>query len=441
MAPAPINTNLPPESEAERDLPVRGNGPRTAWGLTGLLVVLYILNSSDKAVFGLIAQPLREELHLSSAQIGLTGSVFFLAYAIGGFFAGPINKRVTLRWSLAVLAIAWGAVMLPLVLWASLSVLLLSRMLLGFSEGPTLALLHTAAYSWHAPARRGLPGAFITSGTAIAKIAVVPTMAVVLAVYGWRMTIIVLAATTVVWCVPWLATWRPGPYLSAEKNTSSNNGTSDVDKVPWRRILTTRTFIGCAFVAASAYILITVVLTWLPSYFEAGLGYSRLQSGTLFAIPSVIGLVTVLGGSLLSDRAVARGISLRLVRVVLPCAGVIVSGALLISLPWLGSAPLAVAAVSLAYGLVIAIFPLINTAIVETCPPAQIAGTLGAFLAIQSLGGVVGPWATGILLDASASKVEGYTTAFQLIGLIAAIFATVAIIAVDPVRDRMRLSR
>lgn len=441
MATAFPNTHAAPPSESEADPSHAGNGRRTAWGLTGLLVLLYVLNSADKAVFGLIAQPLGEELNLTSSQIGMTGSVFFLAYAVGGFLAGPITRVMSLRWAIVAIAILWGAVMLPLVLWATFVVLLLSRMFLGFTEGPTLALVHTAVYSWHPPARRGLPGAFITSGTAIAKMAVVPALAILLANYGWRATIIVLAAMTAVWCVPWLLTWRPGPYSSSEKRNSSAAAVGDTVKVPWRRIFTTKTFILSALVAISSYMLVTVVLTWLPSYFETGLGYSRLQSGTLFALPSVIGVFMLLGGSMLSDRAVARGVPMRLVRVILPCLGVVLSGIILVSLPWLGSAPVSVAAVSLAYALVIVIFPLINTAVVETCPPTQIAGTLGAFLAIQSLGGVIAPWATGMLVDAAATKVDGYTLAFQMIGILSAICAVVAIIAVDPVRDRIRLSR
>ncbi|MGX7724839.1 MFS transporter [Rhodococcus pyridinivorans] len=438
MAVAVPSTSATAPSDDESLLSSGSGGRRTAWGLTGLLVVLYILNSADKAIFGLIAQPLAEELGLSSSQLGLAGSMFFLAYTVGGFLAGPITRMMSLRWALVILAVAWGAVMLPLVLWASFLVLLLSRVLLGFTEGPTLALVHAAAYSWHPPARRGLPGAFITSGTALAKIAVVPAMAVILANYGWRMTIVVLTATTVVWCVPWLLTWRPGPFVSSQKGTVVA-GRSDAPAVPWLRLFTSRTFVMCALVVVTSYMLVTVVLTWLPSYFETGLGYSRLQSGALFSLPSLIGLVTVLGGSFLSDRALSRGWSVRAVRVVAPCAGVVVSGALLLSLPWLGSAPLAVAAVSLAYGFVIAIFPLMNTAVVETCPPAQIAGTLGAFLAIQSIGGVIAPWATGLLVDAAATKVDGYTTAFQLIGLVSALCALAAILAVDPVRDRKRL--
>ena len=45
-----------------------------AWSLTLLLVVLYIINTSDKLVLGLVAQPLKEEFGLSASQIGLVGS-------------------------------------------------------------------------------------------------------------------------------------------------------------------------------------------------------------------------------------------------------------------------------------------------------------------------------------------------------------------------------
>ncbi|MDV7268414.1 MFS transporter, partial [Rhodococcus oxybenzonivorans] len=111
----------------------------TAWGITGMLVVLYLMNASDKAVFGLIAQPLSEDLGLSASQIGFTGSMFFLAFSFGGFFAGPINKVLALRWSIAIIAVLWGVVMLPLVVWSTFAVLLASRMLLGLTEGPTSA--------------------------------------------------------------------------------------------------------------------------------------------------------------------------------------------------------------------------------------------------------------------------------------------------------------
>nr|WP_312033702.1 MULTISPECIES: MFS transporter [unclassified Rhodococcus (in: high G+C Gram-positive bacteria)] len=414
----------------------------TAWGITGMLVVLYLMNASDKAVFGLIAQPLSEDLGLSASQIGFTGSMFFLAFSFGGFFAGPINKVLALRWSIAIIAVLWGVVMLPLVVWSTFAVLLASRMLLGLTEGPTSALLHTAAYSWHAPAKRGLPSALIISGSMLAKMAVVPILALVVAEYGWRAAILVLSCATALWCVPWLLTWRPGPYTVGGKHTEADDTDSE-PAVSWSRLLTSRTFVSAVLVAMSAYALMTVVLTWLPSYFEQGLGYSRLESGTLFAAPSVVGLATLVGGSWLSDRGISRGLSIRLVRVVVPCVGVIVAGVLLLSLPALGSPLLAVCAVSVAYGLVVAIFPLLNAAVIATCPPRQTAGVIGAFFALQAIGGIIGPWSMGIVVDASATKIDGYQAAFQCLGIVGAVVAIAALILADPARDRelLRVTR
>ncbi|MBV6759896.1 MFS transporter [Rhodococcus opacus] len=414
----------------------RSESRRRAWGLTGLLVTLYVLSSADKAVFGLITVPLREELHLSATQIGMTGSIFFLAYSLGGFLAGPLNRMLTLKWAIALIAILWSVVLLPLIVWATFVALLISRTLLGMAEGPASALQHTAAYSWHAPAKRGLPGAMITSGTTIAKIVVVPALAFVMHAYGWRATVLVLAAASALWVAPWLLTWRPGPYLGVGK-PGADQGTAE-PAVPWRRIVLSRTFLGGLLAVIPAYMLISVVLQWLPSYFEKGLGYSQLQSGWMFAFPSFVGFAALIGGSFLSDRAVARGRSVRAVRVVAPAIGIMIAGGLLLALPAIPSRMLTVTAISLAYGLTIAVFPLFTATMSEICPPRQLAGTLGTFLAMQSIGGVVGPLATGIILDAAATPVAGYQLAFQLIGAASAVLALLAVVIADPAKDHSR---
>src|SRR5881392_3000185 len=90
-----------------------------AWGLTSVLVLLYTVNYSDKILLGLVAQPLKDDFGLTSAQIGLTASVFFFAFSAGGFCAGLINKWATLKWSLMGLAVIWAACMVPLIVAGS----------------------------------------------------------------------------------------------------------------------------------------------------------------------------------------------------------------------------------------------------------------------------------------------------------------------------------
>ena len=412
---------------------------KRAWGMTGIVTLLYIVNYADKAVLGIIAQPLARDLGLSSSQIGLVSSLFFLAFTIGGFFAGALNRYLILRWSLLLLAIIWSVVMLPLVFAASLATLIVCRMALGLAEGPTAALTHTATYSWHPPAKRGVPGAVLAGSASVAKIVLAPALAFIAVEMGWRATLIALSLLGVVWMVLWLTFWQEGPYASRRiQNDGSDSSTGDVIEptVPWSRIFLSRTFVSCAVLIIAVYALSSVVLTWLPSYFEVGLGYSALQAGSMFALPSIAALILMLTMATVTDRFRARGASSRRVRIVLPALGIFVGGAILIVLPTIGAAGMAVAAVSIGYAFVNAAFPLINAAISELCPPQQTAGTMGVFLALMAIGGLVAPYATGVIVDNAATKAIGYAQSFQAIGAVAVAAAVLVLVFANPDRDK-----
>ena len=411
---------------------------RKAWSLTALLVILYVVNYGDKAAFGIIAQSLKDDLGISASQIGLVGSLFFFAFTIGGFFAGALNKWLSLRTVLIVLALVWAVAMLPLVVSATFAVLVVSRMVLGLAEGPSSALIHTAAYSWHTPEKRGFPGALLASAASISKIALAPMLAYFSVTFGWRSALITMAVIGVVWCFFWTKYWEVGPYIPA-KATKRSDDPNEEPRVAWRTIFLTKTFITGAFLVASIYAMVTVVLTWLPSYFEVGLGYSRLQSGSMLAIPSIAGLVSLIGGTLLSDRLLARGWSSRFVRIIAPSICVVIGAGILYFLPSISNSAGAVTIVAIGYGVGVVVLPLCNAAVSEICPPRQTAGTLGVFLALMAIGGLVGPYATGLIVDAAATPGLGYATAFQALGVTSAICALMTLIFADPERDKARV--
>ncbi|WP_442972555.1 MFS transporter [Rhodococcus sp. JS3073] len=407
-----------------------------AWGMTGLVVFLYIVNWGDKVVLGVIAQPLARELGLTASQIGLAGSLFFLAFTIGGFFAGPINKYVTLRWSLLALAVAWSVVMLPLVVAASVTMLIVSRMLLGLAEGPSAGLMHTATYSWHPPAKRGLPSALLTGASSMAKIALAPILTFVTIEYGWRTAVLGLCGLGAVWAVCWLASWSEGPYAGkASAELDSDIGGTE-PSAPWRTIFLSRTFVSCAVLVIVVYALVTMVLTWLPSYFEVGLGFSAMQAGSLFALPSIVSLVLMIMSGAVTDRLRQRGASARLVRIIVPCIGVIVCGSVLMAMPVFDTPIVAVVAISIGYGFSAMVFPLVNSAISELCPPQQTAGTMGTFIALMAVGGLIAPYATGLIVDNAATPAAGYLLAFQLLGGLGLVAAVLALVFAHPDRDR-----
>ncbi|MGF7122177.1 MFS transporter [Rhodococcus sp. BE178] len=414
----------------------RPDNRRRAWSMTGLVVFLYIINYADKAVLGIIAQPMARELGLTSAQIGMVGSLFFLTFTIGGFFAGPLNKYLTLRWALLILAAAWSVVMLPLLISASLVTLIVGRMLLGLAEGPSSALMHTATYSWHPPNKRGLPGAFLMASGSIAKILLAPVLTFITINYGWKTTVAVLTVLGVTWIVCWLIGWTEGPYTGKAPKAEAGDADDAVASVPWRKILLSRTFVSCGALTIVVYGLSTVVLTWLPSYFERGLGYSALQAGSMLAIPAIVTLILLITSGFVTDRLMGRGASSRTVRIIVPCIGVLVCGIVLAALPLVDVPMLAVIALSIGYGAASMAFPLINAAISELCPPQQTAGTMGAFLATMAIGGLIAPYATGVIIDNAATPTAGYTLVFQVIGILAAIAAVAALLLANPDRDR-----
>ncbi|WP_143771199.1 MFS transporter [Pseudonocardia dioxanivorans] len=422
-------------AESTEQAPPRHSGI-TAWSMTGVVILLYMINYADKAVYGIIAQPLARELGLTAAQIGMVGSLFFLIFTLGGLTSGLLNRWLGLRWALLALAIVWSAAMLPVVLAATLAALIAGRMLLGLAEGPSSALMHAAVYSWHAPARRGFPSALLLSAVSIAKIIFAPILTWVTVSYGWRAALITMAVLGLVWSVLWLATWSDGPYTARKHDASASDA---APSVRWTSIFRAPTFVFGSLLFMSYYALQTVILTWLPSYFELGLGFSAIEAGSMFGIPSLVALAVMLTATRLSDRMVAHGATVRKARSVLAAGGVLVGGAVLLFVPYIGSPMAVVALISLAYGIASVAAPLLNTAVSVICPQQQLAGTLGVYMAIMAVGGIFAPWLAGVIVDNAASPADGFALSFQILGAASGVFAVLALLFMRPDRDRDRL--
>lgn len=410
---------------------------RTAWSMTAVVIFLYVINYADKAVYGIIAQPLARELGLTSAQIGMVGSLFFLMFTIGGFTSGLLNRWLGLRWALLVLALIWSASVLPVVVSATLAVLIASRMVLGIAEGPSSALMHTAVYSWHAPDKRGFPSALLLGSVSVAKIVFAPVLTYITVSLGWRAALITMAILGVIWCLLWLTTWSEGPHLAPITEPAAERQTGAT--VPWLSIFRTPTFIFGALLFMGYYALQTVILTWLPSYFELGLGFSAQQAGSMFGIPSIFALFYMLTISRVSDRLIARGVTVRRARAVIAAAGIVVGALILLIVPYVDTPLLVVALISLAYGVASGAAPLLNTAVSVICPQRQLAGTLGVYMAIMAIGGLIAPWLAGVIVDRAATPAAGFALAFQIIGAAAGVFAILALLFMKPDRDRVRV--
>ncbi|MHA6619148.1 MFS transporter [Pseudonocardia sp. DLS-67] len=400
-----------------------------AWTVTAAVVGAVVVVFLDKALIGIVANPVRDELGLSSTAFGALGSASNVLQLIACLGLGTLANRVSPRLLLLVSGVLWAAGQAPAVLATTAVALVASRLVVGAAEGPVVPLLHTVAYSWFPNERRGLPASLITAGSSVAKVALLPVLTVVVVAHGWRSGFLTVGVLALVWTVIWYAVGRMGPFAA---------GSTPVDApapTRWTRLLRSRTFLVAAFAYFAQGALAAVVFTWLPSYFENGLGFTATESGLLYALPSAMGIVALLGMGAIGDRMLRRGVGSRTVRGVVGGLVLAASGALLCVLPWVSSTVVAIAVLVLGYGFSVTVNTVTLPMIAEIAPAAKRAGALAALIAAGSCAGIVSPLVTGMILDSTSSPGAGYTTAFLMCGglLVVAglLFSTVA----DPERD------
>ena len=415
---------------------------RTAWGITFMVMLFQMINYADKAVLGIVARPLSEDLGLSHADIGLLGSAFFILFSVTGLIGGFVADRIKIVWILLGMVVLWSVLQVPIVLMGTFGALLVCRILLGAAEGPAASLNNVAVFGWFPKDKRALPAAIVTTGGSLAKVMLAPALAIVVAACGWKAAFLALGALGLVWSVVWLVVGKDGPYSvsRARERAQASSGTGKVARVAFWRIAIRPTFWGGSLGMLAIYGFVAVVLTWLPSYFEQGLGFSRLNSGFLFALPSITGVGALLFSSIVSDRLIRRGRSVRAARGGVAVVAFVLCGVMLLVLPYVTNSWTAVFLVVTAYGVGLATFPLMQIAVSHICPERQVASTVGVSVAIYQASGLLAPWLAGRIIDAAPTLAEGYATAFQTVGITAIVGAVLIALTVDPERDRARIA-
>lgn len=413
-------------------------GHRRAWLVLGLLLLLLVVNFADKAVVGLAGVDMKKELGLSSSQFGLLTSLFFLPFVVGGVLGGALTRRFKAHWILFVMAVMWVASLLPLAWQVSFGVVVASRMVLGFAEGPTTALAMYVAHSWFPAAKRALPSSIVVSGAALGPVIAAPTLTWVITNYSWHMAFGALAAVGAFAAALWLLAGREGP----ETVGAGHGGAASKlpERLPLRRVFGTGTVIGIMALFFVAYANTSVKVGWLPLYLREGLGYSAGTAGNLVSLPYLGGAVAVILVGWISGRMTKRGMSNRVTRGVLGASLVLASGVTTVAFAGMDAGPLQMVLIVLGSSLNAAGFGATFAAISDVSPVGQRGVVLGVITAFYSLAGVIAPLVMGRLVDVSSDAADGYGSGFLILGVVMIVGSLLALVLVNPDRDAAKLA-
>jgi len=409
--------------------------PKGAWRVTFLLFLFMLVNFADKIVVGLAGVPIMTDLTLDPEQFGLLGSSFFLLFSVTAVIVGFIINRLATRWVLAAMALVWALAQFPMVGTVSFSTLLICRIILGAGEGPAVAVTTHAIYKWFPDEKRGLPTAVLSQGSAFGVILAVPALNWVIVNYSWHYAFGALGVVGLLWVVAWLVWGEEGPLVQTTATAAIE------PRIPYFRLLTSWTFIGCCTAAFGAYWALSLGLTWFTPFIVKGLGFAQKDAGWISVLPWVFGAIVVLASGWLSQVLMARGVATREARGVLGSVPLIVGGLILLALPHVEGAGLRIAALVVGTGLSGAIYVVCPAMIGEFTPVSQRGAVLAIYSAIYTLAGIAAPFVMGSMIQRASSLLDGYLTGFAINAVVLITAGLLGLLLLWPNTERERLLR
>jgi len=429
-----VQTSRPARAEfQEASVRLSGVTPKETWLIVALLFLFMVINFADKAVIGIAAVPMMQELRLSPSQFGLIGSSFFLLFSVSAIITGFVVNRVQTRWALLVMGLVWALTQFPMLGNVGFAAVVACRIALGAGEGPAAPVALHSAYKWFPNAscahyRRHVQGGGVGIMVAL------PLLNWVIVHYSWHWAFGVLGIAGLAWTAAWLALGREGPLTAG----AAAGATPTPGRIAYRQLLLSPTIIACWCASFGAQWGLSQALSWQGAFLIKGLGFTQGSIGLLGALPAGASVILVIAAGWYSQRLLARGVSSRVARGIFGGACVALGGAALAIMPYVPGIPAKIALTTIGVALPSVIYVIGNAVVSEIAPVAQRGAMLAIGTAVSTSAGLLAPYIMGSVLETAATPLDGFNTGFMICGVIMLIGGVIGMALMRPEREAMR---
>ncbi len=272
--------------------------------LTGLLMLVSIVNVADKELLAPVVDAVKAELGMSDTQIGMVRSSVFLAALLGQLFWGPLSDRWVRKNIIVIGAVLWSALTWMTAFVGSFPQLLMARASMSFAEGcfnpSSYALLTDTAPKRNHGMVLGLMSLTYPVGTAAALI-----VASAIGTAHWRQPFIIYGIIGLFLAVLVLFIVREPKRGANEESVEQTQGEygGRFSFAEFRKLLGVPTLL-LAFGLDTCQASVNWSLAfWAPSYLTRYKIAPDAESASLALLPAIIGFVVgALLGGWLNDR-------------------------------------------------------------------------------------------------------------------------------------------
>ncbi|MFI5356643.1 MAG: MFS transporter [Opitutales bacterium] len=298
---------------------------KVTWRLAPFLCLCYFFAFISRTNAGLAALQMNHDIGLSPVAFGFGGSLFFVAYALGGIPGNLAMVRVGARRWLTLMILALSVTSLAMVTVTGPGTFCVTRFLLGAAEAgffPGAVLYLTR---WFPRAHRARIIAVFMMAIPLSSFLGSPLSAALLGLEGWwglhgwqwmflleGLPIVGLGALAyfVLPDSPARAPWlRPDEvrWLTEclQRECAAANGAGAQS---WWRVLVSGPVLLLSLAYAASSAASNSLSLWQPQIIQS-FGLGNLQTGWLNALPFGLGLVAMVGWGRFSDRTGERRLS------------------------------------------------------------------------------------------------------------------------------------
>ncbi|EIC0518918.1 MFS transporter [Salmonella enterica subsp. enterica serovar Chester] len=250
-------------------------------------------------------------------KIGLLMTAFLIAYGVSNFVLSPLGgkwgprKGILIAMILCCISMAIGGVAKIFI------VVIISRVLLGISNGLHYPLQNVFVKNWFPPHERGRANAAWVIAQSVAPAIAMPFFAYIIGIYGWRYGFIcsaILCLIPVFFLIKFTAD-TPEKYKKmsqeeiryirgiSEKNTDENFDKKTISlSAKVRVFMTDYRYWLLVYWYMSMSFVFWGLISWLPAYLKVSRGFSWVEMGWLSSLPFILSIILKLFGGWIVDK-------------------------------------------------------------------------------------------------------------------------------------------